>query len=129
MELTGIGPSRELGDEIEFSKKFAHHLTGIFALTQLLELFHDPRQSVFGLADRAVRVVLALALEARVVFAEFLSEKVRQTLARCVPQHLRMTGGDAGSETTLEDHLERSIPSVSTDMPAVNRPGLSSSVR
>lgn len=69
MELTGIGPGGEFGDEIEFSEQFTHHLTGILPLTQLLELTHDARERILGLRDRDIRVILALPFEARMVLA------------------------------------------------------------
>lgn len=87
MELTGIGPSGELGHAVEFLEELTNHLAGIFALAQHFDLPHQPGQRVFSLSDSYVRVVLALTLEAGVVLVQLLPEEVRQTLAGgAVPQ-------------------------------------------
>jgi hypothetical protein len=86
MELTGVGPSGELGHAIEGSEEFANHLAGIFALAELLDLSHEPGQRIFGLSDGHLRVVLALALQTGVVFVQFLPEEVSQTLAGRIPE-------------------------------------------
>jgi len=91
MELTGIGPSGELGDTVEFSKKLANGLAGILALAEKFDLCHQPGQRIFGLADGHVRVVLALAFEAGVVLVQFLPEEVRQTLTGGIPERKLVT--------------------------------------
>ena len=80
MELTGIGPSRKPGHRVEFAKEFADHLTGIFALAQLLELLHDAREGLFSLHDGDFGVVLSLALETCVVLAKLFAVEVGETL-------------------------------------------------
>ena len=82
MELTGFSPSRELGDNVDLAEELAHHLTGIIAAAQLVELGHDASQRLFGLSDGVFRVVLALSLEANVMLANFLAEEISETLAR-----------------------------------------------
>ena len=82
MELTGFSPSRELGDNVDLSEEFAHHLTGIIAAAKLVELRHELSQRLFGLSDGVFRVVLALSLEAHMMLANFLAEEIREALAR-----------------------------------------------
>lgn len=89
MELSGVGPGGELGDEIELAKQLAHHLAGVVAFAQLLELSHDARQGFFRLSDGPIRVVLTLAFQAVVMLAQFLPEEVGETLTRGVPARLR----------------------------------------
>ena len=80
MELTGIGPHREFGDDVELAEELTHHLAGVVALAELLEPRHDARQRLFGLTDGHIRVVLALPLETGVMFEKFLSVEVREAL-------------------------------------------------
>ena len=91
MELTGVGPSGELGYAVEFSEEFANHLAGIFTLAKHLDASHQPGQRVFGLRDGHVRVVLPLAFQARVMLVEFLPEEVGQTLTGGVPERKLVT--------------------------------------
>ena len=51
MELIGFCPGRELRDEVELSEERRHHLAGVVALTELIELSHDARQRIFHLRD------------------------------------------------------------------------------
>lgn len=105
MELSGIGPGGKLRDEIELSQQLAHHLTGVIALAQLFDLTHDARQRVFRLGNGRVRVVLALALETRMMLAQLLSEVISEALAGNIPERLRASGGNAVRQTSLEMHL------------------------
>jgi hypothetical protein len=77
MKLIGLCPRGQLGDEIKLPEQFAHHLTGVIALAQLLELLHDAGERLFGLRDRAVRVVLALPFETLVMLEELFAKEVR----------------------------------------------------
>ena len=81
MKLVRLSPRGQLGDEIELPEQLAHHLAGIVALTQLLELPHDPRQGFFRLRDGAIGVVLALAFQALMMLEELFAEEIRKTLA------------------------------------------------
>ena len=80
MKLVRFSPRGQLGDEVELPEQFPHHLTRIVALAQLLELPHDARQRFLRLRDGAVGVVLALPLEALMMFEELFAEEVRKTL-------------------------------------------------
>lgn len=91
MELTGVGPSRELGDTVESSEKFTNHLAGIIALTEDFDLRHEASQRVFGLTDGHFGIVLALTLQTGVVFVQFLAEEVGQTLTGRIPEGKRLT--------------------------------------
>ncbi len=91
MELTGIGPSGELGHAVESSEEFANHLAGILTLANIVDLGHQTGQRVLGLADGHIRVVLALTLEAGVMFVQFLPEEVCQTLTGGVPEERLVT--------------------------------------
>jgi hypothetical protein len=82
MELPGVCPGGEFGDKVELTEKFTHHLTGVVSLTEILELRHEPRQGVFRLANRDVRVVLALAFEAGVVLLQLTPIEIGETTAR-----------------------------------------------
>lgn len=85
MELTGVCPGRKPGDAVELAEQFANHLAGIFALTELFDLRHEPTESVFSLRDGHVGVVFALTFETRVVLVKLLPEEVGKAVARHVP--------------------------------------------
>ena len=91
MELTGLGPNRKLGNQVELTQEFADHLAGVIALAELFKLRKDPIERFFGLADGDVRVVLALAFETRVMLQEFFPVKGRKALARRTPQRPKWT--------------------------------------
>ena len=76
MNLAGLCPLGQLGDEVELPEQLPHHLTGIVALAELLELFHDARERFLGLRNRAIRVVLALSFEALMMLEELFPEEI-----------------------------------------------------
>ena len=86
MELTGLGPNRKLGHEVELAKELAYLLAGIITLAELFELREDAVECLLGLANGHVRVVLALAFETRMMFQEFFPVEGREALARRTPQ-------------------------------------------
>jgi hypothetical protein len=86
MELTGLGPDRKLGHEVEFAQELTYRLAGVVSLAELFELGKDAIKSGFGLAYRHVRVVFALAFEARVVLEKLFPVERRQTLAGRTPK-------------------------------------------
>jgi len=105
-----FGPSRKVCDGVYLSKKLTDDFTRVITLAQSLDLFHRAREGVFGLRNRRVRVVLALPLEAVMMFQEFFAEELREALtdrsvqwpcqAREVDVHL----------TTLRGHLLKRQP-------------------
>lgn len=86
MELTGLGPNRKLGDEVELAKEFAYLLAGIITLAELFKLREDAVKCLLGLANGDVRVVLALPFETRMVLEKFLAVERRKALAGRSPQ-------------------------------------------
>jgi len=76
VEFVGFGPGGELGDKVELSEELAHHLTGIIALTQHFQPVDDARNGVFGLGNRRVRVVLALALETLLMLEKLFAVEI-----------------------------------------------------
>lgn len=76
MKLAGIGPSGELGYEVELAKQLAHHLAGVVALAELFELAHDAREGLFRLRNGTIRIVLTLAFETLMMFEELLTEEI-----------------------------------------------------
>jgi hypothetical protein len=81
MELVDVGPGGELCDKVELSEELTHHLTGIVSLAQHFEPLDDARDGVLSLRNRRVRVVLALAFQALLMFEELFSEEVGEALA------------------------------------------------
>lgn len=81
MKGADFSPRGKVRHDVELAKQLAHHLTGIVATAELLELRHDARQRVLGLPDGRLRVILALLFEASGVFRELLAEELREALA------------------------------------------------
>jgi hypothetical protein len=82
VELIGVGPGGKFRHDVELAQQLSHHFARIFALADLVELREDAREAVLGSRDRALRVVLALALETFVMLLKFLSKEVRPARAR-----------------------------------------------
>ena len=57
MQLTGFSPGGEFSDDVELAKELTDDLAGVFALAELLDLLEDSGERIFGLRDRAFRVV------------------------------------------------------------------------
>ena len=106
MKLLGIGPGRQSSDHVEAPKQLAHHLAGVLALAELLELFEDPRQRVFRLRECVLGVVLTLTFQAAMMFEKFLAEELRKTLARRPVQWRCRTWMTVGVQSTLQGHLK-----------------------
>lgn len=107
MELVWVGPSGQLGDEIEFLQELTDHAAGVLALAELFELRHDARERVFGLGDRDVRVVLALALQARMVFQKFFTVEIGEALTGRSEHRVWVTRNVGALRATLQGHFSR----------------------
>ena len=73
VDLAGIGPGHEPGDDVELPKEAAHDLVGVSLCTQPIELRHDPRERPLHVADGALRVVLTLLFEAALALHELFA--------------------------------------------------------
>ena len=73
VHLPGIGPGRKAGDEIELPQHIAHNAISLSIGAQLIELCHHFAESGFDVVDRALRVVLALRIEAALTADELLA--------------------------------------------------------
>jgi len=105
MKLTGVGPSGELGDQIELAEQLAHHLARIVALTELLELPHDARERFLSLQNRDLGVVLPLSFEALMMFEELFPEKIGEARAGGTTERSQLTRGVDVRQTSLQGHL------------------------
>src|SRR5918995_194230 len=65
-----VGPGREAGEYVELSQQAADHFFSVLLAAELIELAHDARQRSLHIENRALRVVLALMLEALLMFEE-----------------------------------------------------------
>ena len=110
MQLTGFSPGGEFGDDIELTEELTDDLAGVFALAELLDLLEDSGESVFGLRDRAFRVVLPLPFETLVMLEELFPEELCEALAGRTCQGSWLTWGVDGRQTTLESHQVRAHP-------------------
>ena len=110
MKFFGLGPDGKFRDEVELSKQLADDLARIIALAQLLEPFEDARQRFLRLRDRHLRVVLALALQALVMFAKFFPIEFSEALTGSTKDGSRMTRGVDGGLTTLQGHAAGADP-------------------
>src|SRR5687767_14340138 len=63
MQGVDFSPRGEFGHDVELSQQLPNDFARIVAHAELLELFHDFRERVFGLRDCQLRVVLALFFE------------------------------------------------------------------
>jgi hypothetical protein len=104
MNVLGFSPSGELGDKVELPEQLPHHLTGIVAPTEGVEVGHDPLDGVLGLRDGDIRVVLALTLQTPVMLEELFAEEVRQTLAGRPAQWTRKTWNIDAFQAALRGH-------------------------
>lgn len=104
MELIGICPGGELRDEVELTKERRHHLTGIVALAELIQLPHDVRQRILNLRDRDLGVVLPLALETRVMLEKLLAKEIRETLTGRVDEGVLEPQNIGRSQSTFRNH-------------------------
>jgi len=75
MQSSGFRPRRQIRDEVELSQQISNQLARIVALTEGIDLGEDAGEDVFGLDDREFGEVLALLLEALVVFQELFSKE------------------------------------------------------
>ncbi len=101
MQLTRFGPGGEFGHDVELAKELADELAGVVALTELLDLLEDSRERIFGLRDRAFRVVLTLTFEALMMFEELFAEELGEALTGSTGQGSWLTWGVDGRQTTL----------------------------
>ena len=72
----GIGPGGAPGHEIELLKNVADDLIGFVLFTQLIELRHHFGERPLDIADRALRVELALRVETALAANELFSIEI-----------------------------------------------------
>jgi hypothetical protein len=79
MTLLRFRPSGKLGDDVELAEELAHHLAGVVSLAEDIEVGHDALDRLFGLGNRAIGVVLPLALETSTVFQKLFPKELGET--------------------------------------------------
>jgi hypothetical protein len=109
MKAVGIGPGRQLGDEVDFAEELTHHLGRVVALTQLLDLSKEPDERLLDLTDSSLGIVLALTLEALMMLDEFLAEELGKTSTAGATEGPGKTFGD-GARLTLRGHFSWADP-------------------
>lgn len=70
VNVVGIGPSRETGDDVQFSEELSDHEVGVVFGGQVVELSDDANEGGFDVADGLGREVFALPLETAMMFDE-----------------------------------------------------------
>lgn len=80
MNLSRIGPSGETGDRVELLEEAADDSVSLSRGAQVIKLRHDPRQCPLHLADHALRIELALRIEATLTLDEFLAIEIGQRI-------------------------------------------------
>jgi hypothetical protein len=121
MELIGIGPGGEFRDEVELAKQRRHHLAGIIALAELIELPEKSGEGLFDLGDGDFGVVLAVTFETGVMFQELLAEEIREARTGRRVDGTRSPQSIGRSQVTLQVHLRVGLsPSVEAGSVAVN---------
>ena len=78
--MAGVGPGRKPGHDIELTEEAADDLIGVGGRTQLIELRHHRRERLFDVADRPLRVVLALLFETALALDELFAVEIRDGL-------------------------------------------------
>jgi len=76
--LSGIGPGGKPGYHVELAEETADDFVRISLGTQPIELRHDLDKCLLDVADRALRIELALLLEALLALQEFFAVKARE---------------------------------------------------
>jgi hypothetical protein len=77
-----IGERREIGDGVEFLEELTDDLVGVGPLAETFDLREGPHQRVLGLTNGDVGVVLPLPLQTLLMFDDFASKEVSETLTR-----------------------------------------------
>ena len=85
--MSGIGPGGEPGDDVELSEEPADDLVGVSLGAQPIELGHDLDERLLDVADRVLRVVLALLFETALALEEFFAVEI------CDRMEDRLAGG------------------------------------
>jgi hypothetical protein len=111
MELIGVGPGGEFRDKVELLKERGHHLTGIIALAELVELPEQRGQRVFDLGNRNFRVILSLTFETSVVFQELFAEKIGQAPTGRRMERAGLPQSVGRGQLALQVHFGVGLPS------------------
>ena len=101
-----IGPGRKAGYQIELPQDTADELVGFVLLTQLVKLGHDLRERAFDVADGALRIVLALRVQAALTSNEFFAVEIRKGMQDAIARRRRI-GQEAGQTVPQRWHLPR----------------------
>jgi hypothetical protein len=75
MKCFRIGPGRQVRHRIDLPPQLRDYVAGIGALAELIEFGKNAREGVFGLNDCELGVVLALFIEAPMMFDELFFEE------------------------------------------------------
>ena len=111
MELIGFGPNREFRDEIELLEQRSHHLTGVVALAELIQLAEEGRDRVLDLGNGNLGVVLSLAFETGVMFQKLFAEKISQTSTGRRMEGVGLPQSIGRGHLTLQLHFRVGLPS------------------
>jgi hypothetical protein len=91
MKRTRFSPGGQSSDQIEFLQDLRDHLAGVLPSAEHVQVRDDPLQSAFSLTDGAIRIVLALPLEAPMVLEEFLPKELGKTVASRTAERTNLT--------------------------------------
>jgi hypothetical protein len=108
----GLGPGGKLCDHVDPAKELADHLAGIVALTKDIEVGQQSLECVFGLGNGHVRVVLALAFQASMMFEQLFAVELTETLTGGSAKRPGQAGNLHSLEATLHGHVVWSQSSV-----------------
>ena len=76
VDLSGIGPGRKPGDDVELPEESADNLVGVRFGAEPIELGNNFDEGFLDVADGTLRIELALLLEALLALEKFFSVKV-----------------------------------------------------
>lgn len=112
MQLFEFGEGRQVRDGVELFEEVGDHLRSVVALTELVDVFEDAAEGVFSLGDGKVREVLALHLQALMMFQELLAEELRQALAGLTAKRPHDLQHIHDSLATLDCHSQLNITTL-----------------
>ena len=85
MDLPMVGPTGHARHEVELSEESADDLVGVLRRAQVVELFEHLAQRLLHVVHRALRIVLALLVEALLALHELFAVEVGSSGALRLP--------------------------------------------
>ena len=90
MNLSGIGPGRKAGDDVELSEEAADDLVGVSFGAQAIELRHHLGERFLDIGDGVLGIELALLIEAAFALGKFFAVEIRQGMENGIALRARI---------------------------------------